>query len=124
MRTGTIIDSQVLPAAKGFVTFGRHKAADVLVEHPSASRMHAVLQFRGREAFLADCNSTHATFLNRQVLEPCKYYSVHVGAQFRLGQSTRSYIFVAPEVRPFVMKGECPISWCDQTGITVASLCE
>jgi hypothetical protein len=99
MKTGTIIDTQVLPFKKGFVTFGRHKAVDVMVEHPSASRMHAVLQFRGREAFLADCSSTHGTFLNRQILEARKYYAVHVGAQFRLGQSTRSYIFVAPEVR-------------------------
>ena len=100
MRTGTILTSVPMPPGRSFATFGRHPSADVLVEHPSASRLHAVLQFRGREAFLADCGSTHGTFLNQQTLEPHKYYAVHVGSQFRFGQSTRSYILSAPEVLP------------------------
>lgn len=99
MKTGTIVDVCLLSAAHTFITFGRNKAADVVVEHPSTSRLHAVLQFRGREAFLVDCGSTHGTFLNRGTLRPGLFYAVHVGSQFRFGQSMRSYILAAGEVR-------------------------
>jgi FHA domain len=99
MKTGTILESVPLAPGASFATFGRNKGVDVLVEHPSASRLQAVLQFRGREAFLADCGSTHGTYLNQAALESGKFYAVHVGSQFRFGQSTRSYILSAPEVR-------------------------
>ena len=32
---------------RGHVTFGRHPSCDVVVEHPSTSRLHCVIQFRG-----------------------------------------------------------------------------
>jgi hypothetical protein len=99
MKTGTIVDAFVLSAERSFTTFGRNKGADVIVEHPSASRLHAVLQFRGRQAFLVDCGSTHGTFLNRRTLRPGLFHAVHVGSQFRFGQSKRSYILDAGEVR-------------------------
>ena len=98
VKTGTIVDTVALPRAQSFCTFGRSEGADILLEHPSSSRLHAVLQFRGREVYLVDCGSTHGTFLNNAALEARKYYAVHVGAQFRFGQSSRSYIFSAPEV--------------------------
>lgn len=113
MKTGTIIDSVELPGAHSFCTFGRSPGADVLVEHPSTSRLHAVLQFRGRQAFLVDCSSTHGSFLNRAALAPFEYHAVHVGAQFRFGQSTRSYILAASSVRtlPYTPVGVVGISW-------------
>lgn len=68
------------------------------MEHPSTSRLHAVLQFEGQQAYLVDCGSTHGSSLNKQPLQPLVYYPVPVGAQFRLGQSSRAYILNAPEV--------------------------
>jgi pSer/pThr/pTyr-binding forkhead associated (FHA) protein len=43
-----------------------------VLEHPSASRLHAVLQFRGSDkaAFLFDCGSTHGTLVNKQRIKP------------------------------------------------------
>ena len=40
------------------------------MEHPSISRLHAVLQFRGKDgaAFLYDAGSSHGSFLNKQRL--------------------------------------------------------
>lgn len=43
-----------------------------MLEHPSASRLHAVLQFKGAAggAFLYDAGSAHGTFLNKRRLKP------------------------------------------------------
>lgn len=100
IKTGTVLGSLPLRPTQAHFTFGRHPQADFMVEHASTSRLHAVLQFRGREAFLVDCGSTHGTFLNKRQLRPLLYHPVPVGSMFRLGQSTRCYIFNAPPVRP------------------------
>ena len=46
--------------------------ADIVLEHPSSSRLHAVLQFKATtgEAFLYDAASAHGTFLNKKRLKP------------------------------------------------------
>ena len=67
LKTGTILDTMQLPQ-KSFLTLGRNKEADIIAEHPSTSRLHAVLQFQGAEAYLVDCGSTHGTSLNRRQL--------------------------------------------------------
>lgn len=43
-----------------------------MLEHPSSSRLHAVLQYNGetRVAYLYDANSAHGTFLNRRRVKP------------------------------------------------------
>jgi FHA domain len=98
LKTGTVLDSIQLPSAS-FVTLGRNKEASVVLEHPSTSRLHAVLQFQGNAAYLVDCGSTHGTFLNHRPMKPLLFHRAHVGAHFSFGQSTRAYIFNAPEVR-------------------------
>lgn len=47
-----------------------------MLEHPSSSRLHAVLQFNGetRQALLYDANSAHGTFVNKRRVKP----GVHV----------------------------------------------
>lgn len=99
LKGGSLIQSIPVPCKNTFVTFGRAPATDVRVEHTSTSRLHAVLQFRGRAVFLADMGSTHGSMLNGKQLEPFLFYHVAVGSQFRLGHSTRSYIFSAPQVK-------------------------
>jgi pSer/pThr/pTyr-binding forkhead associated (FHA) protein len=72
LRNGSIVDTVVLEE-RPFWTFGRTPNCDVVMEHPSSSRLHAVLQFKAEDstAFIYDCGSTHGTFLNkRQVLSP------------------------------------------------------
>ena len=53
-----------------FIEFGR--PADVVVEHPSSSRLHAVVQFNSEtgDAFLFDAGSAHGTLLNRRRIKP------------------------------------------------------
>jgi len=43
LKHGTLLGSQELNT-QAFYTFGRSPTADVLLEHPTASRLHAVLQ--------------------------------------------------------------------------------
>lgn len=55
-------------AGKDHCTLGRAPTNDLTLDHPSSSRLHAVIQFRGRDgaAFVYDPSSTHGTFLNKK----------------------------------------------------------
>ena len=66
---------------KDHYTFGRMVGSvDVVLEHPTASRLHAVVQFNKDGSFyLYDNASTHGTTLNRQKLPPKDYTELHVG---------------------------------------------
>ena len=58
LKTGTILDTLQLPQ-KSFLTLGRNKEAHIVAEHPSTSRLHAVLQFQGAELYLVDLSLIH-----------------------------------------------------------------
>eukprot|EP00879_Flechtneria_rotunda_P006998 GHRR01007347.1.p1 GENE.GHRR01007347.1~~GHRR01007347.1.p1 ORF type:complete len:746 (+),score=339.15 GHRR01007347.1:207-2444(+) len=81
-----------------FFTFGRSPTAGMLLEHPTASRLHAVLQFNRetKEAFLYDCDSTQGTFINKNQLQARVYTPVRVGDTIRFGQSSRMYVLSGP----------------------------
>ena len=74
MKNGTVVEQSTINT-KNHYTFGRNEANDFRLEHPSISRLHAVLQFSADgESFLYDAASAHGTFLNKQRLKP----EVHV----------------------------------------------
>jgi pSer/pThr/pTyr-binding forkhead associated (FHA) protein len=52
LKHGTLLGSQELNT-QAFYTFGRSPTADVLLEHPTASRLHAVLQVWSRRLVLS-----------------------------------------------------------------------
>jgi pSer/pThr/pTyr-binding forkhead associated (FHA) protein len=62
--------------------------ADIVLEHPSSSRLHAVLQFNGetKAAFLYDTNSAHGTFVNRRRIKA----GVHVPIRCSSEEGTHS----------------------------------
>lgn len=74
MKNGQIIDTFDL-AKKGCFKFGRSPACDVVLEHPSASRLHAVIQFRGEngQPYLYDAGSVHGVFVNKRRIKPKVY---------------------------------------------------
>ena len=86
-------------APRGHVTFGRHPACDVVVEHPSTSRLHCVIQFKanGTEAYVYDCESAHGTFVNKRRVKPGVHAPIRVGDQIKLGESSRLYILDGDE---------------------------
>ena len=102
LKEGAIVDV-VRCAGRARLAFGRVPGNDVVLEHPSASRLHAVLQFKrdSDEMFLHDAGSTHGTFVNRRKLKPRVHAPVFVGDQIRFGQSSRVFCVAgAAELMP------------------------
>lgn len=77
MKGGRIIEETTL-RGKSCFTFGRAATCDFMMEHPSISRLHAVLQFAAGEGApsIYDCGSTHGTFLNKGRLKAKTYASL------------------------------------------------
>ncbi|XP_016445189.1 uncharacterized protein LOC107770402 [Nicotiana tabacum] len=96
LKDGSIID-QYDVHKKGAYMFGRVDLCDFVLEHPTISRFHAVLQFKGSgNAYLYDLGSTHGTFINKNQVEKRIYMELHVGDVLRFGLSSRLYIFQGP----------------------------
>ncbi|KAJ7000729.1 hypothetical protein NC653_011242 [Populus alba x Populus x berolinensis] len=69
LKDGSIID-QFEVCEKGAYMFGRVELCDFILEHPTISRFHAVLQFkRNGDAYLYDLGSTHGTFVNKSQIK-------------------------------------------------------
>ncbi|KAK7273260.1 hypothetical protein RIF29_14309 [Crotalaria pallida] len=96
LKDGSIIDKLNLHE-KGAYMFGRLDLCDFMLEHPTISRFHAVIQFkRSGNAYLYDLGSTHGTFLNKNQVEKNTYADLHVGDVIRFGRSSRLFIFQGP----------------------------
>lgn len=87
---------------KTHYTFGRLATCDIVMEHQSVSRKHAVIQFRDNSTvYLYDLGSTHGSFINKRRIPPHIYTELKVGDLISFGASTRRYILDGPEaLRP------------------------
>lgn len=63
---------------KAYYVFGRQPTSDVLLDHPSISRHHAVIQFTAdpKKVFIYDLGSTHGTFVNKTRVNPNEHVPV------------------------------------------------
>jgi len=79
---------------KGFYLFGRAPVCDVILDHPSVSRQHAVIQFRRNgDAFLYDLASNHGTFLGKKRIKANSYIPIPKNNNLiKFGASSRLYI--------------------------------
>ncbi len=87
---------------KPFYLFGRMEGCDVIMEHPSISRYHAVVVYRGKSTnenstksegfYIMDLGSTHGTFVNKTELDKNVYFRLRVGYLVKFGGSTRLHI--------------------------------
>ncbi|NXS70199.1 NADAP protein, partial [Pandion haliaetus] len=89
---------------------GRLPGCALALEHPSVSRHHAVLQYRGAGCspdgpngadaagfYVYDLGSTHGTFLNKARVPPRTYCRVRVGHGLRFGGSSRLFLLQGPK---------------------------
>ncbi|KAK0528276.1 hypothetical protein OC842_004596 [Tilletia horrida] len=88
--------------------FGREKrVVDIPLEHPSASKQHAVIQFRqiternefGDETrairpFLIDLESANGTYLNGAEVPTSRYVELKSGDTLKFGASTREWVLL------------------------------
>jgi len=98
LKGGAIVEAQDV-SCKDHYTFGRTPGCDFVLEHPSASRLHAVLQFNGssKAAHVFDNASTHGTFLNKQRIKPHVHVPIRVGDTIKFGQSSRLFLLCGPD---------------------------
>ncbi|XP_066531250.1 kanadaptin [Hoplias malabaricus] len=107
LKNGSILDSIPLTQQSYFVV-GRLPVCDVSLEHPSISRYHAVVQYRGLAGedgavgeepgfYVYDLGSTHGTFVNKNKVPPKTYIRLRVGHVLKFGGSTRLFILQGPE---------------------------
>jgi smad nuclear-interacting protein 1 len=90
--------------------FGRdRKVTDMLLEHPSVSKQHAVIQFRyinstneygdrsGKvKPYLIDLESANGTKLNGKKVEPSRFVELVDGDVVVFGNSEREYVMMLP----------------------------
>lgn len=112
LKNGVIVDSVPL-TQQGYFVVGRLPLCDVSLEHPSISRYHAVLQYRGESGeagevgeeagfYVYDLSSTHGTFVNKNKIPPKTYIRLKVGHVVKFGGSTRLFILqVCKILSPF-----------------------
>lgn len=103
LKNGSIMEMTDL-TTKPYFVLGRLPSNNIVLEHPSISRHHALLQYRATAEedqeegwYLYDLDSTHSTFLNKQKLPPRVYTRIRAGHMFKLGASTRLFILQGPE---------------------------
>ena len=99
LKNGCIISALNLND-KAYHVFGRLPSCDVVLEHPSISRYHALVQYRGETDgdktlsgfYLYDLGSTHGTIVNKSKIKPKTYYRLKVGYVIKFGGSSRLFI--------------------------------
>ncbi|CAD6188124.1 unnamed protein product [Caenorhabditis auriculariae] len=86
-----------------FIVIGRLPSCDVVLEHPSISRYHSILQFgedtmakSGRGWHIYDMGSTHGTKVNKNRLPPKQYIRLYIGHVLQFGGSTRLFNLLGP----------------------------
>ena len=88
--------------------FGRNEdIADIVLQHPSCSSQHAVLQYRAlphRDTgklncmpYLMDLESTNGSFINGVRIDGARYYQLKKGDVLKFGASTREYVLLTAD---------------------------
>ncbi|XP_050687166.1 kanadaptin-like isoform X1 [Eriocheir sinensis] len=102
LKGGIIVET--VPLNRPFIVIGRQSQCDVVLEHPSLSRFHCVIQYRavaeeGATAgfYAYDLGSTHGSFHNKHQMKPHTYYRLHVGHMLKLAGSTRTLLLQGPD---------------------------
>ena len=110
-KGGDLKDTLHVHRQSAYLVGREKKIADILVEHPSCSKQHAVIQFRLKERpnatgvgvsrevrpYVMDLESTNGTRLNGEKLEPSRYVELMEKDTLKFGDSTREYVLLHAE---------------------------
>ncbi|WKY02858.1 hypothetical protein Q1695_016277 [Nippostrongylus brasiliensis] len=118
VKNGAIVDCFDLDKRKhdSYVVIGRLPYCDIVLDHPSVSRYHCILQYgddridkTGKGWHIYDMGSTHGSKANKNKLPGKQYVRVKVGYVFQFGGSTRIFSLLGPP-------DDCDAEWeCSPT---------
>ena len=91
MRSPSIYPNGLTTSLAAASASGTRKTAHIVIDHPSVSRSHCVIQHReSGEVYLYDLDSTHGTQLNKTRVPPRTFVPLPLPSSvLRLGQSSR-----------------------------------
>lgn len=94
MKDDAIVESIDL-GQKPYYVFGRNAdMADIIIEHPSASRKHAAfVHHKGGKVYIIDLQSAHGTFVGDTQLKAHTPTAITNGTTVRFGASSRVYVY-------------------------------
>ncbi|KJH46445.1 FHA domain protein [Dictyocaulus viviparus] len=113
VKNGVVVDTIDLDVRKHntFVVIGRLPNCDVVLDHPSISRYHCILQYgedlidkTGKGWHIYDMGSTHGSKANKKKLPPKQYIRIRVGFVLQFGGSTRLLSLLGPS-------SDCEAEW-------------
>jgi predicted Zn finger-like uncharacterized protein len=84
---------QIFPLSKVRTTLGR-AGADITIDDPEASRVHAAVEILGEHAILRDLGSTNGTFVDLERVEQQLLYNQN---EFRIGSHVLMFIVTEVE---------------------------
>ncbi|HET7292206.1 MAG TPA: FHA domain-containing protein [Vicinamibacteria bacterium] len=79
---------QIFPVTRVRTTIGR-AGADIVIDDPEASRVHAALEILGEHAILRDLGSTNGTFVDLEKIDQHVLYNQN---EFRIGSHVLMFI--------------------------------
>lgn len=101
LKSGVIVQTINL-TDKSYHVVGRLPNCDISLAHPTISRFHAVIQYRGIEdennskgLYIYDLGSTHGTYWNGNRVPPNAYVRLYDSHIIKFGCSARKYILQA-----------------------------
>ncbi|KAG7395063.1 hypothetical protein PHYBOEH_004260 [Phytophthora boehmeriae] len=100
IKSGVVMEKLALPITSdsSCVVAGRMEPqCDLVLAHPSISRVHGALQFDEQGAlFLCDLCSTHGCYVNKKRVKAEEFERLHIGDVLCFGESTRLYAVCGP----------------------------
>lgn len=104
-----ILETIDLGARSCWLVGREHAVVDLVAEHPSISKQHAVIQFRYIEKinefgdklgkvrpYLIDLESANGTSMNKEEIAPTRYVELRDKDMIQFGHSTREYVLMLP----------------------------
>jgi pSer/pThr/pTyr-binding forkhead associated (FHA) protein len=103
-KKGEHVDDVTIPNKKDHIIFGRKKdTCDIVLEHQSISRQHAVVFFGEMGAvYLMDLGSSHGTHVDNEPLTANTPVLLTAQHEIVFGQSSRKYKLCAAPKKPSV----------------------
>ncbi|CAD8163608.1 unnamed protein product [Paramecium pentaurelia] len=93
LKNGVLIEQKKIDNKAMYLIGKNEKICDIVLDNPTISRKHAVLQSKNtNEFYLYDLGSTHGTFVNNVKIPTKLFHKLKPYDQLKFGQSIRMYI--------------------------------